>query len=308
MSEELLRLAPSPKVRKIRRSEDRLDMTIVATDSATPAHKSNSAGQLTGQLRQWMSSVSSALIAYSGGVDSAVVMAIAHQSLGDRALACIGVSPSYPRRELTAAIAVAEKLGAHHRLVETHEHLDPNYAANPHNRCYFCKNELYGRLQRIAAEESFEMILDGTNASDLSGHRPGHAAAKERGVRSPLAELGFTKQDVRDIAHQLGLPVWNKPASPCLASRVPTGVAVVPDLLRRIERAEDVLVGLGFNDFRVRHHGDVARVELPADNMQRALDRRDQIVEGIRAVGYRFVCLDLAAFKSGSLVPRVSNP
>jgi uncharacterized protein len=276
-------------------------MTIIATDTTVTAVEPKDTDQLVTRLRQWMSSVSSALIAYSGGVDSALVMAVAHQCLGERALACIGVSPSYPQRELAAAIAVAEQLGARHRLVETQEHLNPSYAANPHNRCYFCKSELYGRLQKLAAEESFAVILDGTNASDLGGHRPGYAAAKEKGVRSPLAELGFTKQDVRAVARQLGLPVWDKPASPCLASRVPAGIAVVPELLRRIERAEDVLVRLGFGDFRVRHHGDVARVELPVSEMQAALDRRDDIVEGIRAAGYRFVCLDLAGFKSGSL-------
>ncbi len=228
-------------------------------------------------------------------------MAVAHEQLGERALACIGVSPSYPQRELKNAVGLAERLGVRYRLVQTQEHLNPSYTANPGNRCYFCKSELYACLQKIAAEESAEAILDGTNASDLGDHRPGYAAAKERGVRSPLAELGFSKQDVRNVARESGLPVWDKPASPCLASRVPTGIAVVPELLRRIEASEDVLVRLGFRDFRVRHHGDVARVELPVDAMHRALDMRADIVEGIRAAGYRFVCLDLGGFKSGSL-------
>jgi uncharacterized protein len=145
------------------------------------------------------------------------------------------------------------------------------------------------------------VILDGTNASDLNGHRPGYAAAKERGVRSPLAELGITKEIVRRVASQLGLPVWDKPASPCLASRVPTGVAIVPQLLSRIEKAEDVLARLGFTDFRVRHHGEVARVEVPVDSFPAAISHREEIVEGIRSAGYRFVSLDLVGMKSGSL-------
>jgi uncharacterized protein len=277
-------------------------MTTIKTNSTlaggTPSEEAH---QHINRLQDWMSSVPSALVAYSGGVDSAVVMAVAHDRLGNRALACIGVSPSYPQRELAAAVSLAEKLGARHRLVSTEEHLNPDYTANPRNRCYFCKNELYSRLRTVAVEQSFEAILDGTNASDLHDHRPGYAAAKEHGVRSPLAELGLTKQDVRNVAHQMGLSVWDKPASPCLASRVPTGVPVVPELLGRIEKAEDVLVRLGFAEFRVRHHGEVARIELPVDAMQLALDRRGDIVEGIRAVGYRFVCLDLAGFKSGSL-------
>jgi uncharacterized protein len=257
-------------------------------------------GDLSG-LRAWMGSFSSALIAYSGGVDSALVLAVAHQCMGSRALACIGVSPSYPKRELEAALALAKKLGAPHRVVRTQEHLNPNYAANPANRCYFCKTELYQRLTSIAAEEAADVILDGTNASDLNDHRPGYAAAKEHRVRSPLAELGITKAKVRELARRLDLPVWDKPASPCLASRVPTGVAIVPQLLNRIEQAENVLANLGFREFRVRHHGEVARIELPADALPAALSSRAAIVEGIRAAGYRFVSLDLAGLQSGSL-------
>jgi uncharacterized protein len=253
------------------------------------------------KLRKWMSSFNSVLVAYSGGVDSALVLAIAHECMGARAIGCIGVSPSYPQRELQAAIGLAERLGARHRIVQTQEHLDPRYAANPDNRCFFCKSELYQRLTSIALEESADVILDGTNASDLNGHRPGYAAARQRGVRSPLAELGITKQMVRQLAQSLGLPVWDKPASPCLASRVPTGVPIVPQLLSRIEQAENVLANLGFTEFRVRHHGEVARIELPAAALPAALDQRIAIVEGIRAAGYRFVSIDLAGFKSGSL-------
>ena len=196
---------------------------------------------------------------------------------------------------------LAKKLGAGYRLVSTDEHLDPRYAANPVNRCYFCKSNLHGHLRRVADDEKFDVILDGTNASDLKETRPGYRAAQERGVRSPLAENGLTKADVRELAKKLDLPVWNKPAMPCLASRVPHGTTVVPELLNKIGAAESVLFELGFTQFRVRHHGDVARIELPAEDLARAIECRQILVGGIRAAGYRFVSLDLAGFASGSL-------
>jgi pyridinium-3,5-biscarboxylic acid mononucleotide sulfurtransferase len=253
------------------------------------------------RLRELIRSFGSALIAYSGGVDSALVMTIAHQELGQRALACIGVSPSYPAREMRDAVTLAEQLGVPYRLIETREHLDANYAANPSNRCYFCKSELHDRLKHLAAAEGWAVVLDGNNASDIGDDRPGMAAARERGVRSPLLELGITKTDVRAIARQLNLPVWDKPAMPCLSSRVPHGVAITPQLLRQIEAAEDALIALGFAQMRVRHHGDIARIELPPDQLPRAIQLRQQIVQAITAAGYRHVTLDLAGFRSGSL-------
>ena len=249
------------------------------------------------KLAGWLAQFPSVLVAYSGGVDSALVMAAAHRKLGAQALACIGVSPSYPEREMQAAVELAQSLGAKFRLVPTQEVLNPNYAANPENRCYFCKTELYDRLRAVADQEDFAVILDGTNTSDLGDHRPGRVAATEHGVRSPLVELGATKDDVRAMARALNLPVWEKPAMACLSSRVPHGTPIVPALLGRIERAEDVLVRLGFKQFRVRHHGDIARIELAHEDLAKALELRDDIVASIRATGYRHVTLDLAGFR-----------
>ena len=257
--------------------------------------------QKLAHLRAIMQECGSVLVAYSGGVDSALVMAVAYQELGERALACIGVSPSYPAREMRDAVKLAEELGVPYRLVNTEEYLDPNYAANPNNRCYFCKSELHNRLRDILVGEAWGVVLDGNNASDVGDFRPGMMAARERGVRSPLLEANITKDEVRAIAHELGLPVWDKPAMACLSSRVPHGTPITPELLRQIEAAEDVLVALGFSQFRVRHHNEIARIELPPEDFPKAIEAHMALTNGIKAAGYRFVALDLAGFRSGSL-------
>jgi uncharacterized protein len=242
------------------------------------------------------------MIAYSGGVDSALLMAVAHDTLGEDALACIGASPSYPERELEGAVKVATDRGARVRVVHTEEHLDPNYAANPSNRCYFCKSELYNKLKALAAEEGIAVIIDGNNASDAQANdRPGWLAGRERGIRSPLAELGITKEQVRELANVIGLPVWNKPSMPCTSSRVPHGTPIVPGLLKQIETAESALMALGFEQLRVRHHGDIARIELLPEEFPRACELHTEITAAVKKAGYKFVTLDLAGFKSGSL-------
>jgi uncharacterized protein len=253
------------------------------------------------ELREWMRPLGSALVAYSGGVDSALVLASAHAALGDRALACIGVSPSYATREREAAIALAQGLGVPHRLVETGELLDPDYARNAENRCFFCKSHLYERLSEIARAEGFAAILDGTQRDDLGDFRPGREAAARFGVRSPLLELGIGKREIRELALRLGLPVWDKPAMPCLASRVPHGTAISVQMLRQIELAESALAELGFRQYRVRHHGEIARIELPADELARAATLHEGIVAGVRAAGYRHACLDLSGMRTGAV-------
>lgn len=276
-------------------------MSIHVNGAASGDELSTATAQKLADLRSILRGYGSVLVAYSGGVDSALVMVVAYQELGDRALACIGVSPSYPSREMRDAVELAESMDIPYRLVNTEEHLDPEYAANPVNRCYFCKAELHDQLDEIAKREGWSAVVDGNNASDLGDYRPGADAARERGAHSPLVEAGITKAEVRAIAKSLGMPVWDKPSMACLSSRVPQGTPITPELLRQIESAEDVLVELGFDQFRVRHHGEIARLELPTEDFARAIEHRDAITNGILAAGYKYVALDLMGFRSGSL-------
>lgn len=244
---------------------------------------------------------SSALVAYSGGVDSALVAVAAHRVLGNRALAITAASPSLPPRELDAATRFARVQGFAHRLVRTEEMDNPEYTANPTNRCYFCKDELFTKLDAIAAAEGYAVVLDGFNQDDRGDYRPGHQAAREHATASPLAEAGLGKADVRAVAKLLELDVWDKPAAACLSSRIPYGTPVTTEALARIDAAEVVLHGLGFTSARVRHHGDLARVEVPPAELEWAFKQREAIVEGLKDAGYLWVTLDLEGYRMGSL-------
>ncbi len=245
----------------------------------------------------------SCIVAFSGGVDSAVVAKAARLALGDRALAVTANSASLAAGELQAARQAAEQIGIAHRVLETSEFDNPSYTSNPANRCYFCKTELYSRLDVLLDEAGFAWIANGANSDDAGDFRPGMAAAREHRVRSPLLECGWDKAAVRELARQWGLAVWDKPASPCLSSRVAYGEAVTPERLARIDAAERFLRGCGLSPVRVRYHkDDLARVEVPLEAVSRlaADGLRERVLEELKRLGFRYVTLDLAGFRSGS--------
>ncbi len=254
-------------------------------------------------LRQLIATFDSAIVAFSGGVDSAYLAKIAHDVLGDRALAVTADSPSYPEHHRALALDVARQFAFPHEIIRTDEMARPEYRANPVNRCYYCKQELYTHLSQIAKSRGVQIIFDGNNADDRGDFRPGRQAAREFGVRSPLDEVGLTKQEIRDLSHAAGLPTWNEPASACLSSRIPYHSEVTDDKLRTIERAEAILRDFGFRICRVRHHDTVARIELGTDEMARALDPAINVplVRAFKQLGYQFVTLDLQGYRLGSL-------
>ena len=258
---------------------------------------------MTPELRDILLDMRSVVVAFSGGVDSAYLACAATEVLGDKALCVTAESPSYPAHHRELALTVARQFDLHHEIIFTGEIDRPEYRANPENRCYFCKNELYTRLTQLARDRGFAVVADGTNADDRGDYRPGRIAAKEFGVRSPLDEAGLTKGQIRELSRLAGLPVWDEPASACLSSRIPYHNEVTPAKLRQIERGEDALHLLGFRVCRVRHYDTLARVEVAFEDLSRALepDMHDAIVRELQAAGYESVTIDPKGYRTGSL-------
>jgi uncharacterized protein len=254
-------------------------------------------------LGELLGGMPSILVAYSGGVDSAYLAYAATTARRDAVLCVTADSPSYPRRHRELAVRIAREFGLRHEIINTAEMERPEYRANPANRCYFCKHELYTHLSTIAGERNIEVVVDGNNADDRGDYRPGRQAAREFGVRSPLDEAGLTKAEIRELSHEAGLPTWDEPASACLSSRIPYLSEVTEAKLEMVERAEEALRALGFRVCRVRHHDTLARLEISRDEMARALEPETNaaIVREIKAAGYKYVSLDLQGYRTGSL-------
>lgn len=255
------------------------------------------------KLKEYISEFGSAVIAFSGGVDSTFLSKVCSDVLKDKALAVTATSSTYPEREFKEALKLAEEIGIRHKVIKSEELDIEGFSKNPINRCYYCKSELFSKLINVAKEEGLKYVFDGTNADDTGDFRPGRKAAKELGIVSPLLECGITKDDIRFLSKELGLPTWDKPAYACLSSRFPYGEEITVKKLSMVEMAENFLIDLGFSGFRVRHHGDIARIELRREQIGRMLDNelRDNVVKKLKEIGFKYIALDLEGYRTGSM-------
>jgi uncharacterized protein len=254
-------------------------------------------------LKSDLKKMGKVLIAFSGGVDSTFLLKVAKETLADEVIAVIAQSPTYPEEEVESAKEICQGLKVKYQIIETDEFSDDNFIKNPKERCYFCKKELFSKLLQIAKENNIQYVLDGSNYDDKSDFRPGTIAKNELGVRSPLMELGFSKQEIRKYSKELGLPTWGKPSYACLASRIPYGTKITEEILKKVGEGEKFLKSLGFKQLRVRHHGSIARIEVEEKDIPRILevDLRSQIINKFNKLGYIYVTLDLNGYRSGSM-------